>query len=874
MKNIYGKVWCGVILIIGMATAQPVFGEKDMSGNFRDGTVNRYVLPNGMVVLLKEDHRNPVAAIQVWVRTGSVTEDRYATSGISHFVEHMLFKGTAQRGVGEVAKEIQSYGGEINAHTSPDTTVYTVNIDSRYFEKACEILADSLMHSTFDPAEVEKERSVIVKEINLNDDDPDRRIYKTFFNTIYAVHPYKDPVIGYEQIFTSLTHADVLRYYAERYIPNNMVFVAVGDFDQREAYRKLEDIFKDFWRKSLPPVFVPREPAQLGTRVRFEEGDVNKAYLFLGYHTADIKSEDKYALDVISMILGEGRSSRLYQKVRERLSLVSSIGSWSYTPLYPGVFAVTATLEPDKFSRVKDEIIREIDRLRTEAVSPAELEKVKEMIISEYYFSRDTVAGQASDIGYCEVATANCNYLTEYVEKVKKVSAEDIIRVAQKYFYADNLTVTGLFPRGALPAAAPEVKNSSVVNPIQKYELPNGLKLLVKEDHTLPTVSIRVLMKGGLIVENQENNGISHLCSQLLLKGTLTRTGEEIVNAIESAGGTITSYSANNSFGCVIDILSGKTALAIDIAADVLMHPAFHEGAIEREKNAVLLNIKSLEDQPFQAAFKLFRETMFQHHPYRFQPIGTVQSVRHITRNDLQAFHQKYVVPENMVISVFGDVRAEDIRKLVGEKFGALKRTGLVFPKTKAGFKKGIVREKKTSTGKQAIVLLGYRGVDIFNPAKYSFEILDAMFSGQGSRLFTSVRDEEGLAYAVGSQIITGIDPGAFVFYIGTVPEKVDRVIELMLKEVRGLKQHGIAPDELQRTKNGLIGVRKIQLQTNDQLALQAGLDELYGLGCDDYLHYYDKINGTTDDDIMQTARNYFTDDDYVIVILGPAEKK
>jgi len=859
-----------VVCVVLVIAAGSLASGSVMDNNTIDNTISRYVLPNGMVVLLKEDHRNPVVSLEVWVKTGSITEGKLSGSGVTHFVEHMLFKGTTARGVGELAKEIQSYGGEINARTSPDTTVYTVNIDSRYFMKACGILADALMHAAFDQAEVEKERSVIVKEINLNDDDPERRMYKTFFNTAYAVHPYKDPVIGYEEVFTSLTRDDVLRYFSERYVPNNMVVVAVGDFDQREVYRKLQDMFKGFARKSLPPVFVPAEPAQLGPRVRFEEGDVNKAYLFLGFHTVDIKSPDKCALDVISMILGEGRSSRLYQKLREQLSLVSGISSWSYTPLDPGVLAVSATFEPDKYPRVREAVLEELYRLKTEAVSAAELEKVKQQIISEYYFSLDTVAGQASDIGYCEVATGNCNYFKEYVERVKQVSAEDVRRVAQKYFTGENLTEAGLFPRGKQPAAAAAIRNGAAAAGIQKFELPNGLKLLVREDHTLPTVSVRALLKGGLIVEDEKDNGISHLCAQLLLKGTPARSGREMVTAVESAGGAISSYSANNSFGCSVDILAGRKDLAVETIADALLHPAFRDEDIAREKNVMLLNIKSLEDQPFQAAFKLFRETMFQHHPYRFQPIGTAESVRRITRDDLVAFHKKYVVPENMVLAVFGDVNAAEVRTLVEAKFGGLARTGLVFPRTKPEFKKSTVREYKPHQGKQAVVLLGYRGVDIFNPAKYTFEVLDAVFSGQGSRLFASVRDEEGLAYAVGSQLITGLDPGAFVFFVGTVPEKVDRVIELMLKEVRGLRERGIGQDELQRTKNGLVGIRKIQLQANGQLALQAGLDELYGLGYDDYLRYYDRINGTTEQDIIGTSKKYFTDDDYVIVVLSP----
>ncbi|HRZ86359.1 MAG TPA: pitrilysin family protein [bacterium] len=834
----------------------------------------RHVLPNGMVVLLKEDHRNPVAAIQVWVRTGSATEGRLGGSGVSHFVEHMMFKGTARRAVGEIAKEIQQYGGEINAHTSFDSTVYTVNIDSRHYLRALDTLADCIMHPSFDPAEVERERSVILKEIAMNEDDPGRKIYNIFFNTAYAVNPYKDPVIGYEDIFKRLTRDDLSRYFAERYAPNNMVIVAVGDLDAAKAHERIRELFGTLERASLPAVYVPAEPAQLGARVRIEKADVNKAHLFVGFHTTDVKHEHKYALDVIAMILGEGRSSRLYRLLREKLSLVSTVSAWSYTPEMPGVFAVSATCESDRMDRARDEIVAQVYRLKREPVALDELEKVKQTIISEYYFSLDTVSGQASDIGYSEVSTANCDFSAEYVARIQKVTADDIIRVATTYFYDENLTVAGIVPRGFRegPAAAAAAVTAEPV--ITRTVLPNGLTLLVREDHALPTVSVRALMRGGVIVENENNNGISNLCAQLMPKGTKTRSGEEIARAVESAGGSIESYSANNSFGCSVDIVSDRTEMALDIVADVLSKPVFDENDVEREKKMVELSIRSLEDQPFQAAFTLFRKTMFKGHPYRFHSLGSVESVARITRGDIVAFHEAYVVPGNIVLAVFGDVTAERVRALVEARFGAMQPKQAVFPKAETPREKGVVRAEARHAGKQAIVVVGYRGVDIYNTDKYPFEILDAMFSGQSSRLFASIRDEKGLAYAVGSQIITGLDPGAFVLYVATAPGKADHVVELIAAEIARLKSGGVAQEELARAQSGLIGVRKLQLQTNSQLSLQSGLDELYKLGYDNYRNYYARVGAVTEGDIGRVVRTYFPDDDYVVTVLTPDTKK
>ncbi|MFC2149756.1 M16 family metallopeptidase, partial [Candidatus Auribacterota bacterium] len=805
----------------------------------------------------------PVASIEVWVKTGSVTEGRYESSGISHFVEHMLFKGTEKRGVGEISKEIQQYGGEINAHTSYDYTVYSVDIDSSKFLNACEILSDALINSAFDQDEFKKEMDVILKEINMNEDDPRRKIIKTFFNTVYREHPYKNPIIGYQDVFEKLTRYDMLNYFREKYVPNNIVFVAVGDFDRKKAYEELKDLFKDYDRGYDKPVFVPEEPKQLGLRENIGHADINKAYLFMGYHTTDIKDDDKFALDVLSMILGQGRSSRLYKKLREKLQLVNSISSWSFTPIYP-------TLDVKNYEKVLKEIDIEIERVKKEKVADNELEKVKELIISDYFFSLDTTSGQASDLGFNEVATGNYDYSKDYVSNIQKVTGEDIIRVAGKYFHDENKSVVSLVPRGYSTEAGDVDKAAGKAEETKKITLPNGLTLLVKEDNTLPTLSIRAIMRGGILVEDKKNNGISNLCSQLLLKGTKNRTADEIAEEIESVGGGISSYSANNSFGVSVDILSGKKDIALDILADVLQNPAFNEKDIEKEKKIIMLNIKSLEDQPYQAASKLFKETMFKGHPYQFQSIGTIESIKGISRKDLADFHDKYVVPDNMVVAVYGDIKAKDIETLIKKKFAGLKASGIKFPETKIDFKKGVIKEKKKMHFKQAVVMVGFRCVDIYDPDKYDFEILDAAFSGQGSRLFAAVREEEGLAYAVGSYLIIGLDPGAFVFYVATIPEKVDRVVELILNEVKDLKKAGIGAEELGRIKNGLIGTRKIQLQTNAQLSLQSSIDELYGLGYDNYKEYYDRIGGVSDKKIVDVAKQYFTLDDYVIVVIEP----
>ncbi len=832
--------------------------------------VFRRVMDNGMTVVLREDHRAPVVTLHMWVKTGSVYEQEYAGTGVSHFLEHMLFKGTEKRGVGQISQEIQSYGGDINAYTSYEHTVFTINVESGKFLNALEILADAIMHSSFDPAEFKKERDVILKEINMNDDDPERYIGKLFWATAYNQHPAKDPVIGYEELFRKLTRDDVLRYYKTRYVPNNMVLVAVGDFSAPAAYSRIENLFKHFERGIWNTPTLPEEPRQLGPRITVDYRDIGQAYALVGFHGPSLSDPDMPAMDVLSIILGEGRSSRLYQEAREKLGLVSSIASWSYTPAFPGVFGVSASLAPEKMVSLLALIRKEIQRLRDEPVSPAELEKAKAQTIGEYYFSLETMAGQASDLGSSEVMTHDAYFSREYMKKITEVSAKDIQTAARKYLQEDLECQVFLLPQGSRvleQAASLERRQESKIS---KHVLANGTTVLIHEDHSIPTVSVRVLFKGGLLSETEKNNGISNLFSEMLIKGTRKHTGQAIVDELERSGGHVSSYSGNNSFGFSLDVLSAHWSMALRLASEILLEPAFPAQEFSKEKNAMLVDIQALEDQIFQTSSKLFREAMFEGHPYRFVSLGTVQSVSALNTRDLVKFYDDYVVGPNTVVCVYGDVNEQKVLLTLEKSLAKLPKRSAPSSKSPVPV---ITKPKKVSKeqqGKQAMILLGFPSVSIYDPDRYVFEVMDALFSGLGSRLFSSIRDAHGLAYLVGCYQITGVDPGAFVFYVGTVPESVDFVVAQLRKEIEKIKSQGVDLEELERAKRGLIGQRKTNLQTNGQLSLQTGLDELYGLGWDEYKKYYDKIAAVTVEDIRRAANKYFDDSRCVVSIVQP----
>jgi len=840
-----------------------------------EGKPVRAVLDNGMTVILLENHGAPVVTIQAWVSAGSVTEGEFTGSGISHFVEHMLFKGTERRSVGQIGREVKEAGGRTNAYTSYDRTVYYITFHKDYIDKALDIMADILMHSVFDPTEIERERDVIVKEIKMNRDDPFRRLYLMAHQTAYAVHPYKTPVIGYESLLKRLTRDDLLTYYRRFYVPDNMALVVVGDFNAEEFLPKAREAFRGFERGSIAPAVTPQEPPQKGLRERVEEFDVTVAQSMLGFHGPSLHSGDMYPMDVLAIILGGGDASRLHQELRERKGIVYSIDAWSATPQDAGMFWIGSSFEPENWDSVKGAIWEQLEKLKTGGIDAAELETARAKVLSDYLFSRESVEGQARSLGAGELDAHDIYFDKRYVESIGRVTAEDIKEVARNYLRPENSVIAALMPRGKGSPGAIEARTESAkIRPpqIEKKVLSNGLTLLLREDGGSETVSIRLFVMGGARAEDESNTGITNLMSKAMLKGTTTRSAEEIARAIESRGGSIDSFSGYNSFGFELDMLGKDVETGLTILGDIVANPSFLTQEVERERTAALAGIKSVDDQIFPSSMKLFRQTMFHDPPYSFLVQGEAEVVESISPQDLQRFHSEAVAASRMVLAVFGDINGSEVAKVVKKNFGALPSgTALNVELAADPFPSDLREAYKHMSKEQMAVFTGFAGVSVTNPDRYPLEIITSFLNSQGGKLFQVVRDERGLAYSVGAFNILGVDPGAFVLYVITVPEKREEAAQGILEVIRDLRGNGLGEEELERTKIEVMGQHAIGLQTNGEIASQASFDELYGLGYDNYEEYDSRMRGVTDEDIRRVASQVFDLDRYVVVVVGDA---
>ena len=861
-------------LLFPMVNLKAAPPERAATITFPPSSAQKWILPNGVTIVVQEDRTAPVASVQAWCATGSIDEDQHLGAGLSHILEHMLFKGTNTRSTNEIAQKIQDVGGYINAYTSFDRTVFWIDVPKDGVTTALDILADAMMNSTLPPAEYQKEQEVIRREFAMGMDDPDRMVSLLLFATAYQRHPYRFPVIGELEIYNQLTQEQVMQYYKTRYVPNNLTFVVVGDVDAGKVRQQLAELFKPYPEKSLKPLFIPEEPPQLGRREVHREFATELTHLALAWHIPGVTNPDVPALDLLSTILGDGRSSRLYRRVREEAGLAFSISAFSYTPGDPGLFGIDATVDPKKREAAEQLALRIVDEVKHAGVTADELEKVKKIILSHHLGALTTMRGQASDIGSNWLLTRDLNFSRHYLDAVQKVTLEDIKRVAANYLTENNLTVVSLNPKGSLGAKT-EAAKAAAAGEVQKFELANGLRLLVREDPRLPLVGMGAVFRGGLLAETPDTNGITRLMAKVLLKGTKTRTAEQIANDIEAVGGSISSDAGNNSFSVSVDVMKPDVKLGLDLFSDVLLNATFPEKAIAREKEIQIASIQQEEEQLTAVARNIMRQALFPQHPYALRSNGSVESVQRLAQKDLIEFRDRYVVAKNGVIYVFGDVKAAEVKQLVEQALGKMNSGALALTDAKPSMPLGkpeIVESRKDKA--QGVLMVGFRGASLSSPDRYALELIDEASSDLGSRFFVRIREQMGLAYYVGASEMQGLVPGLFAFYLGTDPEKIEPVKTALLDEIQKLANEGLTPEELARAKKKLIGQQEIANQSNDAFGYHCALDELYGLGFNYYKQLERDVNAVTLEDTKQVAAKYFRDQPYVLATVRPPEKK
>lgn len=880
-----------LILLLADFVVKPVKGTNTVhSQKERRGRVVRYVLDNGLTVILKENHFAPVAAMTLWVKVGSADE-MAGEEGIAHVLEHMMFKGTAKRGVGQIAAEVESAGGDMNAYTSLDETVYYITMPSDKLTLGLDILADAVFHAEIDSKELKKELQVVLEEIKRGEDNPSIKLSHAVFRTAYQVHPYGRPIIGTEASVSSFTREKVMDFYRRWYAPDNAVLVVVGDFDSSQIGSSINTIFgaeKNPNRKKtpLPSRLYPQEPPQEAPRAIILQGELQESYLEIVFHIPSIKHEDIPALEVLSCILGEGESSRLYRTVRADKGLVNTIYSTTFTSRDPGLFFIGATLDGKNLEEALNEILSQIALVRKELIRTDELIKAKVNIESEEIYARESVQGEARKLGYLETVIGDIGFETIFLRRVAEVTAEDVRDVALKYLTGENITIAGYLPKrlkasswneNSLANMARQVlavqPSYSEVGDVVKVTLSNGIRLLIKENHAVPIVAMRASALGGVRFESPSEYGMNNFIARTMTKGTAKRSAEDIANQVDRIAGSLGGFSGRDSVGLVGEFLSRYFDEGLDLFADVLMNPTFPAKEVERQRKEIIAAIARIEDNPEQLAIDIMRKNLFDPHPYSARILGDVETVSKISRKDLITYYHRVMVPQNIVLAVVGDVRAEEVIekmenafKNFGKKESQLPDAPPLTPLKKSK-KIKVFREKE-----QAQIVLGFRGASYNSQDRFALDVLAAILSGQGGRLFVELRDKQHLAYSVGAMSVNCVDSGFFLFYMGTRPENIEKGVKGIISEIEKVRTSSVSDVELRRAIEYIVGTYKISLQTDSSQAGVMSLGELYGIGWQMMVDYPVKIKQVTAEQVFEVAKKYLDLNRMVQVVLVPSK--
>ncbi len=832
--------------------------------------VKRLVLDNGMTVLLKEDRSAPLVAIQFWVAAGSIHEDDHLGGGLSHYLEHMIFKGTETRGPGQVSKEIADAGGEINAYTSNDRTVFHATMPADRWLVGLDVLADAVFNPSFPEDEWEREREVVLREVDMGEDDPGRVINRLIWESAYRVHPYRVPVIGWRDILVTMNRNHLVDYHRRHYSPDNVILSVAGDRSLDEMEAAIREHVSAIPRTPRTPVLVPAEPPQLAERSLRKTGAYEVTRIAWVFHTADLADPDTPALDVLASAAGSGRSSPLVRRLREERRIVHDVDAWSYTPMDPGLFGVTAECEPDLEEEVVAALREEVARWHTEPFDAARIEQARREVLVQAIQNLASVGGQAGFMASGEFYAGNPRHIETYLEQVRLVTPEDLVRVAGKYLRPENGSWAILAP-AAEAAPAPERAEAGDLH-VQLHTLPGGLRLIVREDSRLPMVHVAAVMGGGLLAEAEGQAGVSQLAAELLTRGTSRQSAAELAERLESRAIDLSSFSGRNSYGLVSSGLSEDLPLLLETLAECLLDPQVPEDELEKQRALQLAALRRELERPMTHAQQMVRDAFFWGHPYRFSTQGDPAAVAALRREDVLAHHRRLLGTSNLVLAVFGDVRTEAVIAQVEQAFAEL--PALTAPEWPALPPPPAepVRADKALPFKQTVLIRAWPGIAAGDPREDAVSVLMDALSGLSSDLFIEVRDKRGLAYYTGATHFSGPVGGLFLIYAGTSEEGLAEVETQIQAQVERLRADGPRNDEVARAVEQLLADLARARQNNGSLAQQCALDELLGLGYRRSLDAADRLKQLDADAIRATAESIFAAPGDVMAVVRPAE--
>jgi zinc protease len=899
--------------LLGVAPAPSTGAPKEEADNVAlkaatalyDG-IRAETLDNGLHVYLKPVPGSGVVTTMVAYKVGSADEELDST-GLSHYLEHLMFKGTDKIMPGDIDKTTLRNGGANNAYTDTDYTIFHFDFAADRWQVALEIEADRMRNLRIDEKhEFQEEKGAVIAELKRNEDGPWDLEQKAIVPMLFGKKaPYGHPVIGETEHVQAATDKTIKAHYDKWYHPNNASLVVVGDFDPDQALAKIKTLFGPIPKSDLParktaPEVKRDKPVRLDMPSKFEV-----ARMLMGYNTVALTHADYPALSVLEGILGAGKTSRLYKKLIEGEELASELSCSNQGGRFPGWFSVQIELLKDK-DRDKAEkvVLAELKRLADEAPSPAEVKRIQQGIITNAVFARESTHGLADSIAQ-GVTVADLDFLKKNLPAVLAVTPADVQRVAKKYLNPETRVVVWSIPgkkekeeaafsplphfggewsgvRGlASSARRPDAGQSFSLKNARRVVLPNGLTLLLYENHRLPIVVARAAVRDVHFHEPEDKLGVGTLTGYMLDEGTTKHTGQQIAELIEDVGGQLSLGST----GATVRVLAPERHLGLSILFECLTQPAFPKDAFGRNKERLLSGIDEAESQPNGKAKRAFYAAVFGKHPLARPGLGYRKTADKLTVEDCAAFHKRVFVPGNTVVAIVGDFDmrtiAAEVEKLTADWKGATPALPPL-PKVEkpAKFTEQFI---EMPDAEQLQFYMGHVGVRRDCPDFYKLLVMDYVLgTGPGftDRLSARLRDREGLAYTVQANITSTADrePGAFTCYIGTEPKNFERVKKEFLEEINRIRDQKATNEEVEDAKQYLLGNLPFNFTTNGDVAAQLLNIERNSLGVTFLEDYRKAVAAVTPEDVQAVAKKYLDPTRMALVAAGrkvaPAKEK
>ncbi len=834
-----------------------------------------FKLDNGQTVVIQEVKNNPIVTIDTWIKTGSIDEDD-SNNGVAHFLEHLFFKGTKNHESGEFDQILETKGAITNAATSKDFTHYYVTIPSKDFDLAMELHGDMMLHPLIPRNEMEKERKVVLEEINKDLVSPTRILQENLNSMMYTTHPYKRKVIGRSDVIETITRDQVLNFYNAHYSPSNMITIVVGDVDTNHALERIKEVFNAEYKKQTKTIY-PKESQLTSQQKKVEYIKTESGYMVIGFRGTPINDNDSYALDVLSTLLGDGRSSVLNQVLKEKKRLAFSVDAGNSTFRDDGIFYISANFEPEKCKQVQSAIFDEIKNIQDKGVSDEQLSLAKNIIERNTYYSRESITNIATEIGYTMALTNDIKFYDTYLDKIKSVSKDEVKRVANKYLGENRSAVSIILPESSknIPVAN-KIQNLGTAelvsesNGTQKYHLSDGATMLYTPNSSNDIIAISIYAKGGQLLDKIA--GTANLTAATMMKGTKNYTSLELSQVLEDNGIKIVPSVGADAFSITVLTTKDEYDKTMELLNEVVNNAIFDDYEIEKVKSDKLSAIKTNKDVPIKQAIEEYRDMIYKNTPYSISSKVLEKNIQNIKKSDIIEYYNKIFNPKNIVISINGNIdkdkTIQDLNKIFEPKADSQ-----TFDYKTYDSKIPRITTPRTNTIKMptetAWILLGWQTDGVLSEKDYAtLQVIDSILgTGMSSRLFKELREQEGLAYQLGTGYSPNVLRGSFMMYIGTNPATLEKSKQGLFSEIEKLKTEYVGDKELKDAKEKLIGNYVIGLETNLDKASNIGWYETSTRGYEFKEKYVDLINSVTDADIIEVANKYFNDN-YIMSIV------